>query len=244
MSGAKIVAVIPLAFLTAGLVVLAAGAAVLRSFGPRYRVGRLLATTPRVSVAEALRLADGSARYVAVEGRIDAEEPFEDDVHRPLVYRRTRLQRQVGSAWTAFEDNREAVDFVVREGLDEIGVDANALDSGLIVVRREAVGTAADVPDRATDTPTDTPVRLLVEQVSAVEHAIAIGVPRRDDDGAIRLTEGLGRPLIMTTLEPPEAMRILAEGSRSRPLAAALCLVIGLVLVTIGLAAAVIGAVL
>ena len=239
-----IAAVIPLAFLVAGLVALAAGAVVLRSFGPRYRIGRLLATTPQVTVADALQLADADPRYVAVQGRIDAEQPFEDDAHRPLVFRRTRLQRRTGSRWTAFEDHREAVDFQVREGLDEIGIDSAALDAGLIVVRREAVGTAADVPERAGDTPSGTPVRLLVEQVSAVEHAIALGVPRRVDGGVVRLTEGLGRPLIMTTLERPEAMRILADGSTRRPLAAALFLALGLVLVTIGLASAVVGAVL
>jgi len=167
MPGAMIAAVIPLAFLTAGLVALAAGAVVLRTFGPRYRIGRLLATTPEVTVGEAIRLADGSPRYVAVQGRIDAEEPFEDDAHRPLVYRRTRLQRRTGSEWEAFEDRRETVDFLVREGLDEIGVDTEALDAGLIVVKREAVGTAADLPDQPADTPPETPVRLLVEQVSA-----------------------------------------------------------------------------
>lgn len=235
---------IPLAFLVAGLVALAAGAVVLRSFGPRYRIGRLLATTPQVTVAEALQLADGNPRYVAVQGRIDAEEPFEDDAHRPLVFRRTRLQRRTGSQWTAFEDHREAVDFQVREGLDEIGIDSSALDAGLVVVRREAVGTAADVKDRAGDAAPETPIRLLVEQVSAVEHAIAVGVPRRHEGGVVRLTEGLGRPLIMTTLERPEAMRILAGGSTRRPLAAALLLAFGLVLVTIGLAAALVGAVL
>ena len=242
--GAIIAAVIPLAFLIAGLVALAAGAVVLRSFGPRYRIGRLLATTPQVTVGEALQLADGNERYVAINGRIDAEEPFEDDAHRPLVFRRTRLQRRTGSSWTAFEDHREAVDFQVREGLDEIGIDSAALDTGLIVVRREAVGTADDVPDYAADTPSGTPVRLLVEQVSAVEHAIAVGVPRRVEGGVVRLTEGLGRPLIMTTLERPEAMRILAEGSTRRPLAAALFLGLGLVLVTIGFASAVIDALL
>ena len=242
--GAIIAAVIPLAFLIAGLVALAAGAVVLRSFGPRYRIGRLLATTPQVSVGQALQLADGSERYVAIHGRIDAEEPFEDDAHRPLVFRRTRLERRAGSTWTAFEDHRETVDFQVREGLDEIAIDSAALDAGLIVVRREAVGIAGDVPDYAADTPSETPVRLLVEQVSAVEHAIAVGVPRRVEGGVVRLTEGLGRPLIMTTLERPEAMRILAEGSTRRPLAAALFLGAGLVLVTIGFATALVDAML
>ena len=244
MPGAMIAAVIPLAFLTAGLVALAAGAVVLRSFGPRYRIGRLLATAPRVTVAEAVQLADEAPRYVAVAGRIDAEEPFEDDAHRPLVYRRTRLEQRTGSDWTAFEDHHEAVVFLVREGLDEIGIDIDALDSGLIVVRRESVGTAADVHDRAGDLPPDTPVRLRIEQVSAVEHAIAVGVPRRTTGGDVRMTEGLGRPLILTTLEPAEAMRILAEGRTARPLVAAICLVAGLGLVSIGFAAAVIGFVL
>ena len=166
-------------------------------------------------------------------------------MHRPLVYRRTRLEQRTGSSgWTAFEDHREAVAFQVREGLDEIGIDTDALDSGLIVVRREAVGTAADVLDRAGDLAPDTPVRLRIEQVSAVEHAIAVGVPRRATDGEVRMTEGLGRPLIVTTLEASEAMRILADGRTRRPLLAAICLVAGLVLVSIGFAAAIIGVVL
>ncbi len=245
MPGAMIAAVIPLAFLTAGLVALVAGAVVLRSFGPRYRIGRLLASAPRVTVAEAVQLADAGPRYVAVEGRIDAEEPFEDDAHRPLVFRRTRLEQRSGSSgWTTFEDHREAVAFQVREGVDEIGIDTDALDNGLIVVRREAVGTAADVRDRAGQLPPDTPVRLRIEQVSAVEHAIAVGVPRRATDGEARMTEGLGRPLIVTTLEASEAMRILAEGRTGRPLLAAICLTAGLGLVSIGVAAAIISVVL
>ena len=98
--------------------------------------------------------------------------------------------------------------------------------------------------DRAGDLPPDTPVRLRIEQVSAVEHAIAVGVPRRDTDGGVRMTEGLGRPLIVTTLEPSEAMRILGEGRTTRPLVAAICLAAGMGLVSIGLAAAIIGLVL
>jgi len=237
-----IAAVIPLAFLTAGLVALVAGAVVLRSFGPRYRVGRLLATAPRVPIADALRLADGSPRYVAIEGRIDTEEPFDDDAHRPLVYRRTRLEQRRGSKWMTLGDRREAVPFQLREGLDEIGIASDDLDDGLVVVPRESVGTAADIPDHAGDLPRDTPIRLRVLQVSAVEHAIAAGVPRRDGD-AIRLEAGLGRPLIMTTPDRPEAMRILAEGRTARPLAAAVLLTAGMVLVTVGFMAAVISVV-
>lgn len=232
-----IAAVTPLLPLVLGLVALSAGVIVLRSFGPRYRVGRLLSTTPRVTVADAIEMAEGSPRYVGVRGRVDAEEPFEDDAHRPLVYRRTRLERHEGRSWVAFEDRREGVGFEVREGLDSIGVDAGALDAGLIVVTRESTGTAADAPDRVpADVDPSTPIRMRVEQVSSVDHAIVLGVPERDPEGRARLTAGLGRPLVLTTLETPDAIRVLAEGQTRRPLIAAVSLAIGLVLMTIGLA--------
>ncbi len=233
---------IPLGFLVLGLAALGAGAAVLRSFGPRYRVGRLLSTTPRVSVGEAVALAQAATpRYVSVRGRIDADEPFEDDNHRPLVFRRTRLERRDGRGWSAFEDERRAVPFQAQEGLDAIAIDSDALDVGLIVVNRESVGVAADLADRVPPgTPADIPVRVRIEQVSAVEHAIVAGTPRMRPDGTAEMTAGLGRPLILTTLEPPEAIRLLAAGDSTRPLAAALLLGAGLVAVTIGLAWAVI----
>ena len=62
----------PLLLAAAGVLALVIGSAVLRTFGPRFRVGRLLATTPRVTIAEALELAaSGNRRYVRVDGRID-----------------------------------------------------------------------------------------------------------------------------------------------------------------------------
>ncbi len=240
-----IAAVSPLLALVAGLAALAAGVLVLRTFGPRFRVGRLLATTPDVSVAEARELAFGRPQYIRVSGRIDAEDDFEDDAHRPLVFRRTRLQVPRGRGWVAFEDGRERVRFEIRDGLEGIVVDDAALDSGLVVVPRESVGIAADLTDRVpARTPPGTPVRLLVEQVSSVEHAIVLGVPRLDASGEPQLSAGLGRPLVLTTLEPDEAMRVLTGGDTSRPLIAVICFVVGLVLLTLGFLLAVAGAAL
>lgn len=236
----------PLILIVAGFVALGIGAVVLRRFGPRYRVGRLLAATLEVPVAEAIALADGPPRYVAVRGRIDAESEFEDAAHQPLVLRRTRLDVRRGDTWLTVDDRREAVDFEVREGLDHIAVDHASLGDGLVVVPRESVGVAADLPDQLPPgTAPDTPVRLRVDQVSSVDHAVVIGVPVRDPSvpNGARLTAGLGRPLILCTLERPEAMRVLADGGRHRPLAAAMALGLGLVLVAIGVAWAVLGAV-
>jgi hypothetical protein len=233
----------PLVPLIAGLLALALGVLVLRSYGPAYRIGRLLAATPSVSVEEARRLAAGPPRYVALSGRIDSETDFEDASHRPLVFRRTRLQVRQGGRWQDVDDRRERVPFEIHEGLDAIAIDDAVLDAGLVVVARESDGTAADIADRVPPgTPPQTPARLRVEQVSSVEHAIVVGVPTVDREGIPTMSAGLGRPLILTTLERPEAMRILARGEVRRPLISIASLAVGLVLVGFGLAWALVDA--
>ena len=79
-----------------------------------------------------------------------------------------------------------------------------------------------------------------IEQVSSVEHATVAGVPTLDPEtGSVRMTAGLGRPLILTTLERDEAMRVLAADGPRRPLLAVIALAIGLLSLTVGLAWAV-----
>ena len=104
----------PQLLLAIGLVLVAAAIAILRTYGPRYRVARLLATTPAASLEEAIAAA-GTAlpRYLRVEGRIDSETAFEDAARRPLVFRRTRLQARRGARWVTVEDGREQVAFEV-----------------------------------------------------------------------------------------------------------------------------------
>jgi hypothetical protein len=226
----------PLLLIAAGALALGAGVVVLRSFGSGYRVGRLLARTPRIPIDEARSLAEsGQRRYVRVDGRIDAADEFDDADHRPLVLRRTRLEARVGRGWETVEDSREQVPFEVREGSAAIEVDGTALDAGLVVVPRLSAGVAADLADRLpAGLPPETPLRARIEQVSSVEHAIVLGVPVADD-GRIRMEAGLGRPLILTTLEPPEAMRILGRGDTVRARAAAGLLLVGLALVLAGI---------
>jgi len=229
-------AVSPLIVLVVGVLVLAVWAVLLRRMGPRHRLGRLLATTPAVSVGEAVALADGPGRYVQVRGRIDSETDFEDDAHRPLVFRRTRLQLRRGSTWVDLDDRIERVPFEVREGLDSIAIDHEALADGLVVVVRESVGTARDAMDRMpAGTDPSVPVRLRVEQVSSVEHALVAGVPARDATGVARLTAGLGRPLVLATMDLPDALRVLAEGNRTTPVVLAGLLAGGVGLVVLAL---------
>jgi hypothetical protein len=222
--------------ISAGGVALLLAFAVLATYGTRYRVGRLLATTPKRSVDDAIAMAErGERRYVRVEGRLDSDEDFEDHDHRPLVFRRTRFEARNGRTWRELGERREQVPFEVREGLSAIDVDAAALGPGLVVVPRESEGVAADVADRVpAGTPASTPVRFVIEQVSSVEHAIVLGIPVMSETHGPTMTAGLGRPLVLTTLEPGEAMRILA-GGRNRPGLAAALFAVGAVLLIAGL---------
>lgn len=207
-------AVTPLVLALAGAALVAGGLAALRRLGPGFRVGRLLAATPQVTVAEARAIAAaGAPRYVAVRGRIDAEDEFEDEHGAPLVLRRRRVEVAAGGGWRTLEDERRVVPFTIQEGLDAIGVAGDALDEGLVVIGREAEGRAGEVPDRVpAGTDPGAAVRLRVEQVSAVEHALVLGMPVEDPVRGPLLAPGLGRPLVLTTLETPEALRLLGGG--------------------------------
>ena len=202
--------------LVGGGVALVAAWWLLRGMGPRARVGRIIAVTRVVPVGAAIAAASaGSPRYLGVRGRVDSAEDWEDEDHRPLVLRRRRLELRKGRGWEAFEDQREVVPFDISEGLDRIAVDGAALDEGLVVVTRESVGTAGDIADRAPDgTDPSTPARLRIHLLSSVDHAMVLGVPVMDPERGAILRPGLGRPLILTNLEPKEAIRLLADGQR------------------------------
>jgi hypothetical protein len=229
--------VIPLVLIVAGGFAVAAGWWLMRGLGPGARVGRIVAATRTVPVAEAVAAASaGRPRYLGVTGRVDSADEWEDEDHRPLVLRRRRLELRRGSRWVAFEDHREVVPFEISEGLDRIAIDGDSLDEGLVVVTRESVGTAADLADRVPEgTDPATPARLRLELLTSVDHALALGVPSMDPERGPILGPGLNRPLILTNLETTEALRLLAEGRQGTTRAISLLLAGGGVVIVGGL---------
>jgi hypothetical protein len=236
----------------AGLALGALGWALLRSGGPGFRIGRLLAAAPRWSLEEAVAAAaEGDEGYVRLHGRIDSEEEFTGDDERPLVYRRRRLQRRVTGwlgrgSWQTFDDERVAVPFGLQERGTRVTIDVDALGDGLVVVPRLSTGRAAELDATLSRQPlpdlaADLPVRLRVEQVSSIDHGTACGVARRAASGETILGPGLGRPLILTTLEVDEAMRILGSEQRGRLRLASGLLVATPIVIIVGLVAIVLG---
>ncbi len=230
-----------------GLMLFLAGALTLRSMGSAYRIGRLLAATPMVPIDEAIATArEGITRYVRISGRITSDEEFPDDLDRPLVFRRMRIELALADGkWQAAIDDREAVPFGLETRSSFMGIDGGALNDGLVVIPRESEGVAADLPESLSTripegTGPTTRTRLVIEQLSAVEHATAAGLPVLRD-GLPMLTAGLGRPLIITSLEQPAAMRLLARGRRGRLVGGAVLLVAGLGLLASALVALLVG---
>ena len=106
---------------------------------------------------------------------------------------------------------------------------------GLRVRPKATRPTDSEIRDRVPVAyPDRTAIRYRVEQLSAVEHATVLGVPVTGAGGAATMTRGLGRPLVITTLEIPEAMRVLAGGRRGRPILAVSLLAGGAGLLGIG----------
>jgi len=239
--------VIGLLLVILGLVAGVVGWLLLRRSGTAWRVGRLLAAAPQHSLADAAAMAaSGETAYVRLHGRIDSDEEFPGEDGKPLVYRRRRLQERTRGGWHTFDDERLAVPFLLSERGERVAIDTEALGDGLVVVPRESEGVAADLTAEAVsgklpELPAETPVRLRVEQVSAVDHATAAGVPRQGPDGTVVLGPGLGRPLLLTPLEQDEAMRVLAGDRRSELLVAAGLLAAMPILVLLGILAALMG---
>ncbi len=221
-------------------------ALLLRRVGRGYRIARLLASAPLASIAEVLQVAaDGERRYMRLSGRVTSDEEFPDENQRPLVFRRQRIERRAGANWQVLDEDRLAVPFGVEDRRDFVAVDADALGEGLVVIPRESTGVARELPDELrsrlpSDLEAETPIRLRVDQVSAVEQATVVGMPITGAAGPI-MTAGLGRPLILSTLDESAAMRLLAGDGRQSVLMAAAALIAGLALLAITLVAVLAG---
>lgn len=235
------------ALVLGGIVLLIIALVLVRATGAGYRIGRTLAAAVELPLAEVLAgAADGTpSGYLRTTGRISSEEEFPDERDRPLVFRRARLQAREGREWRSLQDERTAVPFGIEERGAYLAVDIDALGDGLVVVPRMATGIATDLPEdmlpAARELPPATPVRLRIDQLSAVEHATVAGVVGRGPDGRPLITAGADRPLIVTSLAPAEAMRVLAAEHRGGVRVASVLLVAGLATIAAGLVALVVG---
>lgn len=242
----------PIALIGAALLVI--GLLLSRRTDARTRAGQLLAGLSPISPTEALKLAalrGESAPYLAIKGSIDAPEIFEDEHHRPLVFRRERVSIADEGGWRVIDTAERSLPFVVSDPSNSISIATADLADGLVVVERRWEGsvgelhaagreyqrpeTAALVAALATSDPTRG-ARVGLEQISNLDRATAAG---QLVNGELRA--GAGRPLVVTTLERADALRLLGGEARGRLVNSTLALAllaIGLLLLLGGVALA------
>jgi len=242
----------PIPLIGAALIV--AGLLLSRRTDVRTRAGQLLAGLSPISPTEALRLValrGESAPYLAIKGSIDAPEIFEDEHHRPLVYRRERVSIADERGWRVIDDAVRSLPFVLSDASSAITIATADLADGLVVVERrwegsvaelhaagreyQSADTAALVAALAASDPSRQ-ARVGLEQISNLDRATAAG---QLVDGELRA--GAGRPLVVTTLDRAEALRLLGGEGRGRLASSTLALALlalGLLLLIGGIALA------
>lgn len=250
----------PVALIGAALLVI--GLALSRRTDARTRAGQLLAGLSPLSPTEALKLAalrGDAAPYLAIKGSIDAPEIFEDEHHRPLVYRRERVSIADDVGWRVIDIAERSLPFVISDPSSSISIATADLSDGLVVVERRWEGSVADLhaagreyqrPETAAlvaALAASDPMRgarVGLEQISNLDRATAAG---QLVNGELRA--GVGRPLVVTTLERAEALRLLGTEGRGRLATSTLALVLlalGVLLllggIALALAAPVVGA--
>ena len=220
-----------------GAALIVVGLLLSRRTDVRTRAGQLLAGLSPITPTEALRLAalrGASAPYLAITGSIDAPEIFEDEHHRPLVFRRERVSIADEQGWRVIDVAVRSLPFVISDARSAINISTADLGEGLVVVERRWEGsvnelhaagreyqspeTAALVARLAVGDPTRS-ARVGLEQISNLDRATAAG---QLADGELRA--GAGRPLVVTTLERAEALRLLGGEGRGRLASSAVAL--------------------
>jgi hypothetical protein len=217
----------PIALIGAALIVI--GLLLSRRTNVRTRAGQLLAGLSPITPTEALRLAalrGDSAPYLAIKGSVDASEIFEDEHHRPLVFRRERVSIADEQGWRVIDVAERSLPFVISDPSSAIRIATADLADGLVVVERRWEGSVAELHAAAREYQSPETAALVaaiaasdpsrharvgLEQISNLDRATAAG---QLADGELRA--GAGRPLVVTTLERADALRLLGGEGRGR----------------------------
>ena len=130
-----------------------------------------------------------------------------------------------GDTWRELERAVRSVQFFVASSSASIEVDAALLGDGLVVIERQWEGSVAElvasgrsfreaatstlVAELAASAPALT-ARVVLEQISTLDRGTVVGLLRNG-----KLTAGgAGQPLVLTTLDRRDALRILGSEAR------------------------------
>jgi hypothetical protein len=243
--------VVPFAALAAaGLLLGIVALVALRSSGASPGLARRLAGPAEVRVGHLLDAGELPGRPVRIAGRIRCREPLEmGDGERLVAYHRD-VEVRIGGRWRSVERMRETRSFDLWDHDGSLALDPARAAEPLITIPQVWRGDPS-----ALEEPHSSTVARLVERHGPATEARAItrGINVTDRllvvarpigrDGAVELVPPEGGYLI-ANLALPDAMRLLGGRNRRGGAAAVVGLALAIALVAIGVAGAVLAAVL
>ncbi|HEX2767204.1 MAG TPA: GIDE domain-containing protein [Candidatus Limnocylindria bacterium] len=209
-----------------GLVVAAASYVAIRASGGSPGRGRRLAGPPEVRVGELLEADALPLRAVRVTGRIRCREPLElGDGERLVAFHRD-VEVHAGGRWRSVERMRETRSFDLWDHDGSIPIDPAEAAEPLVTIPGVWRGGVAELEEPhasaaaaiAARHGTPRGARAITRTINVTDRLFVVGIPRRDEDGRVRLDPPPGGYLV-TNLALPDAMRTL--GGRRPRLAAA-----------------------
>jgi hypothetical protein len=232
-----------LLFGLAGLLVLV-GALLARASGSHLSVGRRLAGAAQVRVGDLLDMGPLPERPVRVAGRIRCPDPMVTDRDERLVALHRDVEvRLPDGRWRAIERLRETRGFELWDHDGSLPLDASRAAEPLVTIPHVWRGDAAELEDeghRAAVTRLERegqrPVaaRSVTRAISVVDRLLVLARPVRAEDGRVVLEPPPGG-FVISSLDLPDAMRLLGGPRRTWLLGGAGLVGLGVVLTALAL---------
>ena len=236
--------------LLVGAVLVGGGLLLVRSSGSRIGMARRLAGAAQFRVGDLLDLELLPARPVRVVGRIRCPDPLvtRDDERLVALHRDVEVRLGDGR-WRTVERLRETRGFELYDHDGSLPLDIAAAAEPLIAIPHVWRGDAGELVDESHRASVERlqreglrpgAARSVTRGVSVVDRLLVLAHPERDASGSIALRPPKGG-FVISTLDVPDAMRLLGGPRRAWMLAGAAAIGLGVVLALVGVALALLG---
>ncbi len=237
---------IALAGMAVSSALLASGYLCARSSGAAVAVGRRLAGAREHRVGDVVDLEPPPDRPVRVAGRIRCGDPIVTARDDRLVALHRDVDVQLGDgSWRTIERLRASRRFELWDHDGSLVVDAGEVAEPLVVLPHVWRGSLEELTDEGhlaalarlrAEGHAPIAARSVTRMVSVVERLLVLARVQRSPDGQVALVPPPGGYLV-STLDLPDAMRVLGGARRGRLLVGAMLMASGVLLALASLVA-------
>ena len=232
-----------------GAVLIVASWVLVRWAGADPALARRLAGPTEVRVGGLLDSDELPQRPLRIAGRVRCRDPLQNADGERLVAFHRDVEVLAGGRWRSVERIRETRSFELWDHDGSITVDPSRAAEPLITIPKVWRGDPGALEEPHASAVTRlaerhgpaTAARSVVRTLEVIDRLLVVAVPRRGDDGRIRL-EPPGGGFVITNLALGDAMRVLGGRHRRAAAIGVVGVGIGVALLVLGLVGAAVGA--